>query len=67
MTHKFLYIDDLDKANANGIIVGLQKDSIEITYSNPKGDWEEEIKRLSEQAKNYQGIIFDLRLQEKKK
>jgi hypothetical protein len=66
MNHKFLYIDDLDRYNANGIILALEATSqIKIIYSNPKGDWEEEIIRLIEQAKDYQGIILDLRLQEK--
>lgn len=67
MAYKILYIDDLNKIDANGIILALEATSqLKITYSNPKGDWEKEVTNLINQANDHQGIIFDLRLQEKK-
>lgn len=66
MAFKYLYIDDNSEDNAKGIITGLQKeDELFIDFDNPKGDWEKERDRiLSDEFKNYNGLILDLNLEE---
>jgi hypothetical protein len=66
MAFKYLYIDDNSEANAKGIITGLQKEKeMSIDFDNPKGDWEEERKRVeSADFKGYSGLILDLNLEE---
>jgi hypothetical protein len=66
MAFKYLYIDDNSVDNAKGIITGLQKeDELSIDFDNPKGDWEKERERiLSDEFKNYNGLILDLNLEE---
>lgn len=66
MAFKYLYIDDNSEDNAKGIITGLQKEGeLFIDFDNPKGDWEEERKRIeSEEFKEYNGLILDLNLEE---
>lgn len=66
MAFKYLYIDDNSEDNAKGIITGLQKEEeLFIDFDNPKGDWEEERKRIeSEEFKEYNGLILDLNLEE---
>ncbi len=66
MAYRYLYIDDLDRGDANGTILGLEANAdIKIIYSNPVGDWEKEIDYLFQGGIDYQGIIFDLRLQDR--
>lgn len=66
MAFKYLYIDDNSEDNAKGIITGLQKEGeLFIDFDNPKGDWEKERERiLSNEFKNYNGLILDLNLEE---
>ncbi|MDV3586783.1 hypothetical protein CMU68_16530 [Elizabethkingia anophelis] len=66
MAFKYLYIDDNSEDNAKGIITGLQKEGeLSIDFDNPKGDWEKERERiLSDEFKNYNGLILDLNLEE---
>ncbi|UPQ78317.1 hypothetical protein M0M57_11875 [Flavobacterium azooxidireducens] len=66
MNCKYLYIDDNSEHNAKGIITGLQKEGeLSVDFDNPKGDWEKERERiLSDEFKNYNGLILDLNLEE---
>lgn len=66
MEFRYIYIDDNNIDNAKGIITGLQKDGeLLIDFVNPKGDWEEERKRIeSTEFKRYHGLILDLNLEE---
>lgn len=66
MAFKYLYIDDNSEDNAKGIITGLQEEGkLSIIFDNPKGDWEEERKRVESAAfKEYNGLILDLNLEE---
>lgn len=66
MAYKYLYIDDNSEITAKGIITGLEKEGeLKIDFDNPKGNWEEERQRiLSEEFKNYNGLILDLNLEE---
>jgi len=66
MAYKFLYIDDEQIPNGDsGIVSGLQTDGdIEVHQVSPTGDFEKEVNRLSELAKNFDGLILDLNLKE---
>lgn len=65
MAFKYLYIDDNSEENAKGIITGLGNEELSIDFDNPKGDWEEERKRVeSDEFKGYNGLILDLNLEE---
>lgn len=67
MACKYLYIDDADTEKALGTITGLQKkDILEINHILPKGEWNNEIKSIIDDVKDYNGLILDQRLDQGK-
>ncbi len=64
MEYRYLYIDDWDKKDIAGTISGIEAGGgIKIEHSKPAGDWEREYDRIAQLS--FQGVILDLRLQEK--
>ena len=62
MPYRYIYIDDTKDEVEKGTINGLQDgNEIEIEFKKP-GDWEEQIKEITESLPKYNGIILDLRL-----
>ncbi|RZJ85116.1 MAG: hypothetical protein EOO20_20435, partial [Chryseobacterium sp.] len=67
MACKYLYIDDAAAEKALGTITGLQKEGVlEVCHIPPKGEWNDEIKSILDDVKQYNGLILDQRLDQER-
>lgn len=66
MAYKYLYIDDVQGTSTDSTAKSLSATGdIMVTPAPPKGNWENEIIDLEKEIANFDGLLLDLRLDEK--
>lgn len=63
-TYNYIYIDDLIN-NANDLIKGFDKEKLNIEVVQNKANWKDQIDNIIQNKDNIQGLILDLKLNDK--
>lgn len=63
-TYNYIYIDDVT-STANDLVKGFNKEKLNIEVIQNKANWKDQIDNIIQNRDNIQGLILDLKLNDK--